>query len=277
MSSCVWLRCFYRLPAIIVATVLVVWGTAFELAASQKIAEPVRLRLLSYNIHHAEGTDGKLDLERIARVIRSVQPDLVALQEVDQNVGRTGNINQPEELAHLTGLNLAFGANIKLQGGHYGNAVLSRYSVVSSRNHLLPVVDNGEQRGVLAVEVDIHSVERPLLLLATHFDHRRDPKERIQSAKVVNSLVPKDRQIAVLMGDMNDIIGSKSIDILDTAWNRTSRKSMPTIPVEKPSRQIDFIFTRPASRWKVLETRVLDEAIASDHRPIFSQVELQSE
>jgi endonuclease/exonuclease/phosphatase family metal-dependent hydrolase len=62
---------------------------------SASSAEPVRLRVLSYNIHHAEGVDRKLDVERIAAVIQSVKPDLVALQEVDRNVKRTGGVDQP--------------------------------------------------------------------------------------------------------------------------------------------------------------------------------------
>ncbi len=61
--------------------------------AVQKDPGPMRLRVLSYNIHHGEGVNGKLDLERIARVIKSTTPDIVALEEVDQNVVRTGKVD----------------------------------------------------------------------------------------------------------------------------------------------------------------------------------------
>ncbi|MEZ6125794.1 MAG: endonuclease/exonuclease/phosphatase family protein [Planctomycetaceae bacterium] len=111
-------------------------------AAVSQAEEPAQLRVLSYNIHHAEGVDRKLDLERIAKVIPSVKPDVVALQEVDQNVKRTGSIDQPEKLARLTEMNVIFGANIELQGGHYGNAVLSRFPIARHKNHLLPNIDN---------------------------------------------------------------------------------------------------------------------------------------
>src|SRR5690606_4366306 len=110
-------------------------------AVAADAAEPLRLRVLSYNIHHAEGVDGKLDLERIAEVIRAAKPDLVALQEVDRNARRTGSVDQPAELARLTEMQVVFGSNIELQGGHYGNAVLSRFPIASERNHLLPNVD----------------------------------------------------------------------------------------------------------------------------------------
>src|SRR5687767_4786600 len=94
------------------------------IALAADAAEPLKLRVLSYNIHHAEGVDRKLDVERIGQVILSVKPDLVALQEVDQKVKRSQGIDQPIELARLTKLQVVFGANIELQGGHYGNALL---------------------------------------------------------------------------------------------------------------------------------------------------------
>lgn len=236
-------------------------------------AEPIRLRALCYNIHHAEGIDRKLDLNRIAQVILSVDPDIVALQEVDQNVKRTGHVDQPAELAKLTMMNVVFGANIELQGGHYGNAVLSKLPISRHTNHMLPNVNHGEQRGVLIAELMIAEKKQPLTLLATHLDHRPSDQERVQSAKTINELI-KQPAPALLMGDLNDVVGSDTLMLLDSAWQRTNRSPLPTVPVGQPRRQIDFILYQPAKRWKVIETRVLDEAVASDHRAIFSILEL---
>ena len=94
----------------------------------------LRLRILSYNIHHAEGVDGKLDVPRIAQVILSVDPDLVALQEVDKNTIRTGKVNQDIELSRLTKMNSVFGSNITFQGGQYGNAILSKFPIIKNKN-----------------------------------------------------------------------------------------------------------------------------------------------
>lgn len=247
---------------------------SFAWGAGLPAAEPIRLRLLTYNIHHGEGVDRRLDLKRIAGVILSVKPDVVALQEVDQNAGRTGGVDQPAELARLTNLNMAFGANIELQGGYYGNVVLSRFPIVHDQNHLLPRLNDGEQRGVLAAEVAVENLDRPLLVLATHFDHRRHPAERVLAAKFVNDLVATDRQRpALLMGDLNDVIGSDSLNHLETTWLRSNEAPLPTIPVANPIRQIDFILVRPAASWRVIETRVLEEAVASDHRAVLCLVE----
>ena len=59
-----------------------------------------------------------------------------------------------------------------------------------------------------------------------------------------------------------------------TMWTRANEKALPTIPVNNPTKQIDFILFRPVPRWKVIEVRILDEAVASDHRAIFAVLEL---
>ena len=231
--------------------------------------------MLCYNIHHAAGVDGKLDVPRIARVIQSVKPDLVALQEVDRNTTRTGKVDQVAELARLTQMNHVFGANIAFQGGQYGNAILSRFPITEHRNHLLPNVDTGEQRGVLAATIQI-SKDRSLRLLATHFDHRRPDVERLASAKFVNQLTTKQPEMpAIFAGDLNDVPASRTLQEIGRTWTRTNARIMPTIPVGQPDRQIDYIFVRPKARWTLVETRVLAEAVASDHRAILAIIELR--
>ena len=236
--------------------------------------EPLRLRVISYNIHHGEGVDRRLDLPRIANVLKAERPDLVALQEVDQRVGRSGNVDQPQELARLTGLQAAFGSNIALQGGHYGNAVLSRFPIVKHWNRLLPNVAAGEQRGLLGCELELPDGAGRLLFCSTHFDHRRDPAERVQSAEQLPKLLQDWRDPILLAGDLNDVVGSQTLQIMKRDWLPTNTEPLPTIPVDQPKQQIDFILVRPQERWRVVETRVLDESIASDHRAILSVVEL---
>lgn len=248
---------------------------AFCALQESDAAEPIRLRVLSYNIHHAEGVDRKLDVERIASVIRSVEPDLVALQEVDHKVKRTQVVDQPVELAKLTKMHVVFGANIELQGGHYGNAVLSRFSITRHKNHRLPNIDDSEQRGVIEAEIKVPDSNEPLLLLATHLDFRADERERLASAKAINELIAKHpNQPALLAGDLNATTDSKTLQQFETKWTRANAKPMATVPVEQPTKQIDFILYCPADRWKVVDVKVLDEAVASDHRAIFAVLEL---
>lgn len=244
--------------------------TLLVLSTAVHAGEPIQLRALSYNIHHAEGIDKKLDLERIAGVIRSVKPDLVALQEVDKKASRSDRVDQPAELARLTKMHAIFGANIRLQGGHYGNAILSRFPISEHKNHLLPNVNSGEQRGLLVAEISVPKLTSPLKLMATHLDHRRDDRERVQSVEAINALVAQSDQPSILMGDLNDVVGSETLSRLEQVWKNTSAGELHSFPVSKPKRQIDFILCYPSERWSVVESRILDQAVASDHRAILS-------
>ncbi|MBN1672060.1 MAG: hypothetical protein JXR37_13560 [Kiritimatiellae bacterium] len=86
-----------------------------------------RLSLLSYNIRHGRGMDDRVDLQRIAAVIRSVQADIAALQEVDGLQPRSGGIDQAEALARATGMAAVWGPAIQhADGRKYGNVLLTR-------------------------------------------------------------------------------------------------------------------------------------------------------
>ncbi|PQO30654.1 endonuclease [Blastopirellula marina] len=243
--------------------------------ASAAIAEePTRIRVVSYNIHHGEGTDGKLDLSRIAQVLSDAQPDIIVLQEVDQNTQRTGNIDQAAELAKLLKMNYVFGGNIDLQGGHYGNAVLTRYASISARNHRLPSLAGGEQRGVMEADITLPGLKQPLKVLATHFDYRPDDQERIASSETIAQLIQDwGERPALLAGDLNAVPESKTLALLEQKWTRSNREILPTIPSGKPTRQIDYILLRPQQGWKVVECRVLDAPVASDHLGILAVIE----
>ena len=257
--------------------ILCVLALAFVAPVSAAAAaKPFRIRVLCYNIHHGEGVDQKLDLERIAKVILSVSPDVVALQEVDRKTKRTNRVDQPAELARLTKMTVVFKKNMDFEGGQYGNAVLSKLPIARHKNVHLPSFDNGEQRGVLICELKPKSLKRSILFLCTHLDHRPNDRERLASAKRINKLIAQRGDVpAILAGDLNATRKSTVLKTFAKQWMIANEKELPTIPVTKPKRQIDFILSRPAGRWKTVEIRVLKEAIASDHRAIFAVLELQ--
>jgi endonuclease/exonuclease/phosphatase family metal-dependent hydrolase len=172
-------------------------------------------------------------------------------------------------------MHMAFGGNFIFQGGDYGNVVLSRWPIKAQKNHKLPSFDNGEPRGVLEAEIALSEKRGAITLLATHFDHRADERERIASAKTVLDLPL--RHPALLAGDLNAPPESKTLEILSEQWKRANEQILPTIPVTKPARQIDYVLFTPASRWKLVEAKVLDEAVASDHRGLLAVLELIDE
>lgn len=255
------------------------WGLAGgRVAASDN--EPLVLRALTYNIHHAEDTNGQLDLERIAAVIRESKADVIALQEVDRNVPRSGRVDQLAELAKALNMHGVLGPNIDLAGGKYGNAILSRWPIIRWKNHLLPNVRSGEQRGLLEADIQLPG-DRPLKLFATHFDHRPNEEERLQSAAFVNRRqVDRAKREAsfsvILAGDINARPESETLQVLLQRWQMTDQTLAPTIPSAEPKHKIDYIFIeRNTPKIKVLESVVVDEPVASDHRPLLSILEIQ--
>jgi endonuclease/exonuclease/phosphatase family metal-dependent hydrolase len=222
-----------------------------------------KVRVLTYNIHHGEGTDGKLDLERIAAVIRSVDPDFVAVQEVDIRTTRTGGVDQAAELSRLTKMHAVFGKTIDHQGGWYGNALLSRWPLQGMKAHALPFTPGREKRGILEGAA---LLPVPLRFFATHFDITEADRITASAAMAeVTAGVP-----AILAGDLNAVPGSKPIQaLLEAGWTSAAPASLLTSPAESPKRQIDYVMFYPRNNWRVVEVRVLDEPVASDHRPLF--------
>jgi endonuclease/exonuclease/phosphatase family metal-dependent hydrolase len=255
--------------------------------AARAVAElPTEIRVVSYNIHHGQGVDGKFDLPRIAKVMLAEKPDIIALQEVDQKTRRASGVDQPAELARLTGMEVVFGRNIDFEGGGYGTAVLTKLPVrshesVKLKSYYPPTATNPEQRGVQVVELG--PKDGPgLLFLCTHLDARPPIDERMNSALTINELIKKrGNELAIIAGDFNATPESREIQEFAKEWaiagesdgesaKPQAAESIHTFPVGKPDRRLDYVMYRPADRWQVVEVRVLDEAVASDHRALLT-------
>ena len=238
--------------------------------------EPIRLTVLTYNIHHGEGMDKKLDLQRIANVIRACEADLVALQEVDQGTKRTASADQPAELARMLKMEVAYGPAMDFQGGKYGDAVLSRLPITSSRAVALPWTPSGqrEPRVALAARCRLpHGAE--LLFISTHYDHTGESPDRLPQAQATNAELAKDDSLAILAGDFNCESGSPPMEELARRWTIvTDGNPAKTCPADKPRIKIDHVLVKPSNRWRVIEARVIDEPVASDHRPVLVKLEL---
>jgi endonuclease/exonuclease/phosphatase family metal-dependent hydrolase len=230
---------------------------------------PDVLRVVTYNIHHGEGVDGKIDLPRVAAVIASAEPDVVAVQEVDQGAARTARVDQPAELARLTGLKCIFARNIDYDGGGYGTAVLTRLPVKGVEQHRLPSHYDGEQRGVQVVELG--AGDETVVFFATHLDYRADDGERLDSVRKIAALAADNGDRPMLLaGDLNAAPDSRAMARFGVDWRRANDEPRATYPAAAPTKQIDYVLFRPAVRWHVVEVRVLDEATASDHRPLLA-------
>lgn len=237
---------------------------------------PVRLKVLSYNIYHGENMDGGSNLAMVARIIRALDPDLVALQEVDSCTNRSGGIDISDVLGKLTGMYHKFGKAMDYQGGGYGEAILSKYPILETVNHSLPASEGHEPRAALEITMKLPS-DKKIRFIGTHLDHTRDSEDRIQQTRTINEKAFTDSEIPmVLAGDLNARPGSDVINIFLEKWiDATDGKALYNSNQDTRRGRIDYIMYFPEIAWKVIEYRIIDEKNASDHNPVFVVFELK--
>lgn len=238
---------------------------------AQKAKNENVLKVLSYNIHHANppSREGFIDLPAIAKVITESGADLVALQEVDVHTHRSGkDVNQAEELGRLTGMNHFFVKGIDYEGGEYGIAILSRFKILKTDSLRLPMKEglSGEPR-VLALVTVKPAKGQKLVFGSTHLDLKAET--RVLQAEAIVKHLEGSKLPVILGGDFNARPETQEIGIFDQHFKRSSIPNGFTIPVAHPNREIDFIMYKPEAKFHVIEHEVIDEQYASDHLPVY--------
>lgn len=225
-------------------------------------------RLMSYNIHHGEGMDGKIDIERIGKLIIDINPEVVGLQEVDSVVVRSGNIDILQLLSEQTGMYATFGYSILHDGGKYGNGILTREKPLAVKKIALPGAK--EARTALIVELDKYIVVNTHLSLTN--------EERLESVKIITDAVEIYDKPIFLMGDLNATPDSEPITFLQDKWQILSNPKQLTSPSVNPRSTIDYILgnTAKGETYAKYRAHVIDEQVASDHRPLFVDIRLKT-
>lgn len=219
----------------------------------------------TYNIRHGEGMDSVVDLNRTAAAIRALNADVIALQEVDVNTVRTGKIDQPDSLAKLLGMDVRFAAFMPYQGGQYGLAILSRHPIVGDEVLRLP--DGNEPRVALLVRVARQG--ETVVVVNVHFDWVEDDAFRVQQATVVRDRLLQERRPFVLLGDFNDVPGSRTMMLFSSGFTEVAKAGTgATWPSDAPVKSIDHVYVGPTASWARGGAVVQAERRASDHRAV---------
>jgi endonuclease/exonuclease/phosphatase family metal-dependent hydrolase len=214
------------------------------------------LRIATFNIHRGLGTDDVLDLDRTAAAIRATGADVVALQELDRNLDRTGRIDQPALLAARVGLPIEFRPTLRLRDGEYGIGLLAE-GLASVDWVRLPRVGREEPRGVIVGRLP------DLWVCATHLSTRPEAR-RVQLRALARLVADLDGPVTVL-GDLN--AGRRELRPL----RRKGLVPGPRMATFRGSRgrQIDYILT---PREVGVERSWTVETDASDHLPLAAQL-----
>ncbi len=227
------------------------------------------VRVMSYNIRHGAGLDKKVDLARQAGIISRWNADVVALQEVDSCASRTGGIDQLAELGRLALMHTTYGAAIPLQGGKYGVAILSKRRPLSVRR--IPMPSRSEDRMLLVCEFDDYVVA------CTHLSLNED--EHMASADTILREAGRWDKPFIIMGDWNSHPDSPFITAMMEHFTILSNTEKNTFPADEPKECLDYIAvykTVGAAQAVRTSFRVVDEAVASDHRPLVADLALKT-
>jgi len=263
------------MPAMRVISLPVIIAAVLLSGVAAAMAPPATdMRVVTYNIKHGRGNDNVVDLARTAAVLRSLTPDIVGLQEVDNRAERSGKVDEAEALGKALGMHHAFGRFMDFQGGAYGLAVLSRFPITQSTELRLP--DGNEPRVALAVEVRLPD-GRALTIVNVHFDWVSDDGFRFAQAQKLTESLDRLTTPYVLLGDFNDEPGSRTLGLFTqrAAEAAKPREDHFTFSSTEPAKEIDFIFMAPKNAWMFRDVTVISEKLASDHRPVSAVLTLR--
>ncbi|MFG0262340.1 MAG: endonuclease/exonuclease/phosphatase family protein [Novipirellula sp. JB048] len=141
----------------------------------------------------------------------------------------------------------------------------------------VPLPAGREPRVALAVRVRMPSGD-PLMIVNLHFDWIGDDRARFAQATQLAKYLDKLEMPLILLGDFNDRPGSRTLDLLgqDKLEAKKPASDRFTFSSTDPRSEIDFIFAAPPAVWKVRSTAVIDEPLASDHRPVLAEITIHA-
>jgi len=231
-------------------------------------SEQAELKIMSFNVCHCEGMDGKIDLARTAARINAENPDFACLQELDWCTSRVGGIDEPAELARLTGMHATFAKAIFYAGGQYGVMMLSREKPVSVEQYPLP----GKEPRVLLV------CEFKDLVVATSHLSVDGAEERAASIPIIRNAFAKYTKPVFFTGDWNatsdsavlaslrEFLVVKSDTVCQTFHGRTLN-GPDGQPRDMSKFCIDYIACDKAhaDAFTTVDAHVVEDRVTSDH------------
>ncbi len=247
--------------------------------------KPARLRVATYNIHKSRGLDQQINPARVAHVLRELNADIIALQEVVCLEGGASDLNQGRFFADALSYHYCLGEARRFHGAPYGNVVLSRTPIGTMHNYDL-TWRRYERRACLRIDVELPSGHL-LHVFNVHFGlafaERRHQARKLVGAELLANTNLKGTR--VVLGDFNDWIRGLPSRLLSThlesvdIQHHLGRKR--TYPGVLPLIHLDHIYFDPALQLEHLTLHRSPTALmASDHVPLvaeFSFVETKKE
>jgi len=243
------------------------------LRATAVRGEGRRIRIATYNVHKCRGMDRRVSPARIIKVLREINADILALQEVSNVAGSSPELEQARFIAGELEYNYCIGENRKLRGGPYGNVVLSRLPIHSVRNYDISW-QSRERRGCLRADIhlkDGHVLHVFNVHLGTSYRERRHQGRLLVTPEILNN--PDLSGDRILLGDFNEWTRGLTSQLLAShlvsADIRVHLQRTRTYPGFFPLLHLDHIYFDESLHLKSLTLhRSRTALIASDHLPL---------
>lgn len=226
-----------------------------------------QIKIMTYNIRRGVGMDLRMNLNRVADAIKSVSPQIVCLQEVDKGTLRSFGLNEPAALSYLLDMpHHDFVSAIDIDGGGYGNAIISSLPFTRKTHYFFP----GKIETRAMIQCDFGDFELCTAHLSLHDEFR------IQAAPTFLSVAQNATKPTIFTGDWNSLPESEFIKVVDEDLFFLSDKKQFTYPSKEPNICIDYIAVDKGHKdaIKLKNFEVVNEEMASDHRPLVATIEI---
>jgi endonuclease/exonuclease/phosphatase family metal-dependent hydrolase len=244
----------------------------------------LEIKVMTFNIHHGKGTDGKINLKRIAGVIRESDVDIIGLNEVDNQFSkRSDYINQAAWLAEYLQMNYVFGPSLsfksKKKNGdsitvrEYGNALLSKHPILSHQTHPFNYLRVIEGRSLLEASIKIN--KQMLKIYTSHLSLNSFLHTR-QTNFILKRMIEAQERV-IVFGDWNMKPKAKAwhkiTEHFTDVWSVQQQEHGYTFPSMRPRARLDYIFV--SNSFYIVDSEVVKKVPqASDHLPLIATLRL---
>lgn len=221
------------------------------------------LKMMSFNVNNGVGMDSVLNFQRAADIILAQSPDVVALQRLDSMTARFPDFALGK-LAEKTSMTGTFAATAAIEGGKTGVGILSKEKPVKTYSVKLPGGDEGSV--LLVVEFKKYCFGCVMM--------SRAQGDQISSIAIIKEEAAKAGKPFFFGGSLNARYGSQTISSLARDFTPLANISGRTFPANQPIALVDYLFmyNRNIKSFNVDSVAVLNEPLASNHRPVIAKI-----
>ncbi|WP_232371032.1 endonuclease/exonuclease/phosphatase family protein [Desulfogranum marinum] len=228
----------------------------------------MNFRIATYNVHRCVGRDGVENIDRIVAVLKGLNADIVALQEVTSSNKQSSSMLA--RLALETEMEAIEGFTLTTSGTRYGNAILTGLPI-STVNRINISVTGKEPRGVIEIVLHVPDIETSITIWATHLG-LGIAERYFQINQLLRVIGTKNADVSVLLGDFNEwLVWGRSMRAVQMVFTQSS--SPATFPAWIPLLKLDRIWVKPIGALSALrpyKTRL--SRTASDHLPLIADI-----